>query len=157
MGLDIRVYKNVKITTNQDNYNFKAYVAGEDWNWKIKKLQNRELYIGESLNKNLGYSYSSHNRFRETLIKVIGRTDLLKTNGTIDWEKLPVDLPFNAFIDFSDCEGCLDWEVSEIIYQDFNVWKDKAEQILDEYTFKYYLKWLDIFDSARNNGVVVFS
>ena len=43
--------------------------------------------------------------------------------------------PFEEFINFSDCEGCIDWETSAKLYQDFVDWRDRARE---EYSSKDY-------------------
>lgn len=157
MGLDVRVYKNVQLTDNEDSYDFKCYVGNKDWVYKVKNLVIGGYYNGECSETPLSYSYSTHNRFREELIKVLLRHDLLDEKGKIMWSKLPKDLPFLDFIDFSDCEGCLDWEVSEKIYNDFKRFHNDAKYLIsDEYHLSFYEKWLDIFERAKDNGVVVF-
>lgn len=156
MGLDVSVYKNIKLAKNEEESDFQAYVSDDNWKRKIKNLQEDAYYVGD-MAKVISYAYSSHNRFREQLIKLIGRADLLDNEGHIKWNELPEDLPFINFIDFADNEGCLDWEVSKTIYDDFAKYKEKAENELNQYELGNYLKWLSAFDMSRNNGVVVFS
>jgi len=91
------------------------------------------------------------------LIKLIGREDLLKADGTIDWQNLPSDIPFYDLIDFADNEGRIDWETSERIYQDFKAWETKADEFYSEFQIGKYKEWLNVFDLGRQGGVVVFS
>ena len=65
--------------------------------------------------------------------------------------------PFYEFIDFADNEGCIDWETSERIYNSFKEYEGKAKEFYtNEYDLSNYMKWLDIFENAKDNGVVVF-
>jgi len=156
MGLSVSVYQNIKKTDNEEEYDFEAYVIDEKWEHKIKNLEKGCIYSGDRVDHSISYPYSAHNRFRETLIKLTGRSKLLKVDGTIDFENLPTDIPFYDFIDFADNEGCLDWEISEKIYNDFKEWEERAMIFYDDFSIVRYLEWLNVFDKAKNGGVVVF-
>lgn len=156
MGLSINVYNNLKITDkNQDN-SFEMYVIDESWKNKVKNFEYGKSYTGDLINNSLSYPYSSHNRFREALIRLIQRADLLDDAGYIKWNELPIDLPFIDLIDFADNEGCLDFEVAKNLYEDFEQWKLDAEKYLSEYELEVYKKWKQICKDASNNGVIVF-
>lgn len=163
MGLNISVYKDIKKRENHqedDDYGFYTYVATDEWLDKIKNLERDTYYDGTCLEITLDYSYGSHNAFRVLLMKLIGRSDLIEKNQ-IKWEFVDRDLPFYDFVYFSDCEGCLDWEISEVILQDFIKYKEKLVEFTpfssDGYWFNKYNNWLDIFKQAvENKGVVVF-
>lgn len=156
MGLDVRVFGNIKLAENENDADFTASVAHEEWKHKIKNLQYRKEYSGDVVFTGVSYSYSAHNRFRELLIRLIDRDDLLDNKGEIRWRELTSEIPFYDFIDFADNEGCLDWEISSIIYNDFEKFKDKAKLIMNEYEFSRYQTWLETFKFAKNNGVVQF-
>lgn len=156
MGLDVKTYGNIKLTENQEEVVFTAYVIDEAWEWKIKHLQNGKSYTGDMIYRGVSYPYSAHNRFREKLVKLVGREDLLDDMGKIKWDELPPETPFYDFIDFADNEGCLDWEVSNTIYSDFEKYNDKAKLEMNEYDYSRYETWLETFKSAKNDGVVVF-
>lgn len=156
-GLRCKVYNNIEITEDEDNSNFVAFVIDKDWNHKIKNLQNRKSYTGDVAYRGVSYAYSSHSRFRENLIRLIDRPDLLDDEGKIHWSFLPSDIPFYDLIDFADNEGCLDWEVSAKIYSDFEKYNDKAKSEMHEYDYNIYETWMETFNSAKENGVVVFS
>jgi hypothetical protein len=157
MGLLVKVYQNIKEASDKEDYCFDAYVISEEWNYKIKNLKNRGLYDGDCVFKGISYPCTSHNRFREQLVKLIDRMDLIKPDGTIDWDNLKPDMPFYDFIDFADNEGCLDFEVSEKIYQSFKEWEVKAQFLLTGWVLDKYNEWLQAFDLSRQNGVMVFS
>lgn len=162
MGLAVRVYKNIKRTDNEDEYDFTAFVIDENWRYKVKNLEYNKDYKGDYTNDDVNYAYSTHNRFRETLIKIIGRNDLLLKDGRIDWVRLEDEkkMPFYELINFSDNKGCLDFEISTILYQNFVKWKDEAVKYLanDDYFKENYLNWLNIFKNGKEaNSVVVFT
>jgi len=160
MGLDVTVYNNIRKTESEDDYDFIAFVIDDSWKWKVKNLEYNAAYCGDSMAKAAGYSYSTHSRFREVLIKIIDRKDLLDRYDKIIWDKLPENIPFYDFIDFADNEGCLDWEVSKIIYKDFVSWFDSAKIVLPKYGLFWlerYEEWMEAFKSAsENKGVVEF-
>lgn len=156
MGLDVKVFNNISIS-NESEGDFKAYVIDNSWEYKIKNLEKDKYYIGDFLFRGVSYPYSEHNRFREKLIKLIKRVDLLDSDGRIKWGELPKNIPFYDFIDFADNEGCLDWEISTVIYNDFNKFKDVAKLEMCNIDYAYYNTWLDTFKKASiNKGVVVF-
>ena len=49
------------------------------------------------------------------------------------------------------------WEISNKIYNDFKKFEDKARNFYSEFSLTRYLEWLNVFELAKNNGVVVFS
>ena len=162
MGLDVSVYKNIKRTDVEDEIDFTAFVIDESWKYKIKNLEDGKDYKGEPTDADVRYAYSTHNRFRETLLKIIGRNDLLLENGKIDWVRIENEkqMPFYELIWFADNEGCLDFEISNILYNDFLKYKELAVKYLadDDYTLQKYLDWLNVFlDGKEANSVVVFS
>ena len=155
MGLDVRVYSNLKLE-KEKNADFKAYVLEKDWEYKIKNLKKNKYYSGDVVFRGISYSYSSHNRFREKLVNLINRTDLLNLEGKIIWDNMPNNIPFYDLINFADNEGCLDWEVSETIYSDFKKFNRKAKKEMNEYDYSSYQEWLETFKISKNKGVVVF-
>lgn len=157
MGLDVRTYGNIKLAKNEDDGDFTAFVINEDWRYKIKNLQNEKVYNGDVVFEGVSYAYSTHSRFRKELIKLVGGEYLLDNNGEIKWSELTSEVPFYDLIDFADNEGCLDWEVSSTIYSDFKKYNDKAKLEMSDYDYLRYETWLKTFESAKNNGVVVFS
>jgi len=157
MGLAVRVYKNIKQTNNEEEYDFEAFVIDDNWKYKIKNLEEGKLYEGDCVDRTISYPYSAHNRFRETLLKLIGRDDLLTSEGKVDWANLPSDIPFYELIDFADNEGCLDWEVSEKLYKDFKDWETKADEFYSDFQIDKYKEWLNVFELGKDRGVVVFS
>lgn len=157
MGLSVSVYQNIeKISEGSEDFSFSAYVIDPNWAHKIKNLESGQSYKGDCVYNGVSYSCSTHNRFREQLINVIGRKDLLGDDNKILWGKLTVDIPFYDFIDFADNEGCLDWETSAKIYEDFVKWNLLAQCTMDEYYYSKYSQWLKTFEVGKDRGVVVF-
>lgn len=87
----------------------------------------------------------------------VTRIYLLTLNRKIKWNELPTDIPFYELINFANNEGCLDWEVSAIIYSDFEKFNEKAKSEMNDFDYSKYETWLETFKSAKNSGVVVFS
>jgi len=158
MGLDVKVYGNIKLAEKEeDDVDFVAYVIDDRWQYKIKNLKLGESYYGDCICNGVSYPYSYHNRFREKLILLIGKPELLDADGKIKWKQLSPEIPFYDFIDFADNEGCLDWEISEKIYKDFDRYKKKAKVEFSESAYSYYKVWMRTFKIAsENQGVVKF-
>lgn len=157
MGLDVSTYVNIRIVDDPEKADFCAFVSSPECDFKIKNLKGGEYYCGDRIHRGVSYPYSSHNRFREKLIKLIDRTDLLDDKGEINWRTLTWSIPFYDFINFSDCEGCLDHEVSSTIYSDFVRYNNQAKESMSENDYFRYETWMYTFETAMDNGVVVFS
>lgn len=166
MGLDIRVYKNIKelIPENKeildedsdddyedyDDYDFKVFVPCVEWKDRVKNLNYNSFYSGDCVNGEIGYSYSTHTWFRGLLAELIG----YEPN---QWQDLDdKSIPFAYLFDFSDCEGCFDWEISEFLYNDFEKYKDVVNKSENERFVFIYKQWLEALKLAKDKGVVVF-
>lgn len=59
---------------------------------------------------------------------------------------------------FADNEGVLDWETSEKLYQDFKKHEYLAKKLFenDIFRLKYFYQWMETFELAKDNGVVIF-
>ena len=55
MGLDVRTYGNIKLTENEDDYAFTAFVIDDNWKHKIKNLEYRKSYNGDSIFRGVSY------------------------------------------------------------------------------------------------------
>jgi hypothetical protein len=154
MGLAVAVYTNIK-KSDEEQADFKAYVIDDEWKFKIKNLKDGGYYTGDKIYSDSLYSCSTHNRFREALISLIGRDDLLDDNGKIKWNYLPNNIPFYDFINFADNQGCLDFEINQIIYNDFEKFKNIAKEYDNHYIKMYYERWLDIFIFGKEKGNVI--
>lgn len=146
MGLDLVVYKNIEIVSKYDDYNFIAYTLEKEWDWKIKNLKKDCYYKGDCVaNGRIGYT--THKHFRIYLLNILGiNVDDLYIDG------LHPSIPFSELIDFADNEGCLDFEVCEKLYNDF---ENNKHLISSEWIDKYNM-WLNLFKEAKDNGVLVF-
>jgi hypothetical protein len=97
----------------------------------------------------LQYLYGSHSAFRNTLCVIIGMED-----GA--WLNPNPDLPFYELFDFSDCEGSIDFETSEKLYNDFKDNYELAkEKLSNSYEFTSYETWLKIFELGKQRKSVV--
>jgi len=155
MGLSVKVYKNIKITKS-DDFDFIAYVIDKRWDDRIKNLQKNKRYKGVKQNCGISYPCSSHNDFRRMLCNMLG----FESGEWVQfYSKITPDTPFYEFFEFADNEGCIDWETSEKLYNDFLEYLATAKYILKNniYAFGIYADWLEIFKCAKDNGVVVFS
>ena len=162
MGLAVKVYKNIKkIDQNSDDHDFIAYVDHHTWKDHIKNLEEGAKYVGECHGTDVGYSYSTHTWFRNKLMSLVLDKEIDKFYEHIDSN---LDMPFIEFINFSDCEGCIDWETSAKLCQDFIDWK---ERVIEEFPIKpvnienklfvqRYEAWMEVFELAKDNGVVVY-
>lgn len=158
MGLDVKVFKNVEKTNNHEDYDFIAFVIDPEWEYKIINLEAGERYTGVKSNTSIGYPYSTHNRFREDLLRMQGKHYLLTSEGRVDWEKLEKEpeTPFYELINFADNEGCLDWDISKKLFKEFQEWEDRSGSMnFSPYFESNYKGWLEIFREGKDPGSVV--
>jgi hypothetical protein len=160
MGLDIKVYQNIRLEDDPGIADFKAYVIDPAWKSRIKNLVDGGYYSGTCVYRGAGYSYSTHGEFRGYLLKLIRMNGLVKDDGNPDYsfpgfDNLIKGLPFEELINFADNEGCLDWECCEKLYQDF---LSTAHKVVESAGFLegIYHDWLQALDYARHNGVIEF-
>ncbi len=76
MGLDVSVYKNVKVTEKEEEYNFSTIANLKHFENHVKNLEMGKMYKGELIYRIPSTTYSYHNLFRKELLKVIGRQDM---------------------------------------------------------------------------------
>ena len=159
MGLDVSVYQNVRITKSEDDYSFMAFVIDDAWKYKINNLVDGAKYTGDATHADVSYPYGAHNRFREDLLRLTGRSDLLTERGRIDWDALEREssIPFFELLFFADNEGCLDHSISDTLYRNFLEWLSSAEKFCaeDGYTLGKYKDWLRVFSDGKQEGSVV--
>lgn len=149
MGLNVKVVNNIKKSyCDEDCYPLRQ--PHETWNDRISEFKE---FIGECIEYDyvfdgVGYAYSSHSIFRDQLSNMLG------------YEIEEKD-PFNEFVNFSDCEGYLDYKVSEKLYNDFCDHQLQFEELYkgeyDKYSINKYIMWKDTFRMAMDyKGLVVF-
>lgn len=153
MGLDVKVFKNVKMTRSNE-YDFIANVIDENWNDRIRNLKKGCRYIGNRIKDvEISYPCSYHNLFRDELCRILGFKE--------DWREsiLPNKTPFYEFFEFADNDGCIDWETSEDLWRDFKNYMSIILKTFESAELKKtYMDWLKIFEIAKNeNSVIVYS
>lgn len=154
MGLDISVYTVEGITEDEEEYGFYSFLEIDEWASRCENLQKNTYYNGKCIFRGPSYAYSHHSRFRCNLLRLVSRFDLLDERGII-WDAITKDIPFYELINFSDCEGVIDWECAERIYADFLKYNCL---IVEENEFSEdYKEWMETFKIAtESKGVVVF-
>lgn len=174
MGLDITAYKNIKLNLDQnfdwesdDRYRdyFKAYV-NPDFPKQGSGIINEGIYIFDDITGMRAGSYSSYNDWREELaefgnyvpvvyevVKGIPETQNLSyQQGAVNAESGV----FHELLNFSDCDGIINSEVSKKLYNDFVNNDSAAKLFSDDYFYAKYCEWKKCFEFASHNGAVVF-
>lgn len=169
MGLSVSLYTNIKRSDDPENDDgFLVNVASESWKYKVKNLEYEKYYSGDLDYGIVSYPYSAHYNFRVYLLQLSNQVDYLTEPNSqsrhikdIKWDSLVPDKPFYELINFSDCEGCFDWEISEKLLTDFKKYeldsKNKGnENPLDRFHY-HYEDWIRLLElSVEHKGVVVF-
>jgi hypothetical protein len=160
MGLDVTVYQNIQVLnpTNKEiedmDYDFIAFVIDDAFKPRIKNLIEDAFYSGDNVYDDISYAYSYHSRFRNMLGILIG----LKNSEWTDGEKLKPEMDFFELLWFADNEGCIDWETSEKLYNDFKRNQEKANELFgyDEDFIFNYERWTKAFYLGKEKGVIKF-
>ena len=157
MGLDASIYLEVEETQDKENSDFIAYVIHESWKWKIKNLKDHGHYMGSHFGYACNYSYGTHRTFRDHLTAIAqGKSE------PVDFLTAEPETIFYDLTDFADNEGCLDWEVCQKLYQEFEEQKQNAKNYFEkqedgDWWYSVYVKWMESFKNAgKHNGVIVF-
>jgi len=171
MGLNVAVFKDVKRTNDDNECKFVAYVVDDNWRYKVKNLEYGARYTGECIYSSIEYAYGTHSKFRAGLLAVIGRMDFMYFDHDRNEHRINFyefdnekDIPFHDLICFADNEGCIDWETSKKIYDDFVKYKNLVNKKLIEQVFgdfeyfeSLYKNWMTTFKwGSQENSVVDF-
>lgn len=154
MGLDVRVYKNCKLTSGEIG-DFTAEVLIPEWNDRIKNLEIGGEYTGER-GCTVNHSYSGYNKFRKKL-SLLSR----RISGMVTYRIKPETCPFFELIEFADNQGCIDWDTAKDLYKDFVVHEKHAKELSylaeDLHFFERYQEWKHLTKEASEiNSVIVF-
>lgn len=161
MGMSVSVYTNIKKST-EDTGDFYAYVDAEQWLDRIKNLEEYAWYTGDYHDDlYFGHSCSDHTWFRNKLSSLVLDREVDDFTEIIDDN---LDMAFIELINFSDCEGTMDWETCEKLFRDFVDWEERMQEefpienspnMIENRMFRtrYYL-WMNAFAVAKNNGVL---
>lgn len=162
MGLDISAISKIQkvegegsIWIGEDTHSRHSYESGHY----------EETQDSQSFHERVG-SYSTYNRWRNDLAMAIHGVE-----AAAIWEDSSyASKAFVELIDFSDCDGVIGAEVAEKLYHDF-VEHEKAfkhwtlqqwlkagnlEDEADLYWDEIYEDFMQAFDIARNEGVLIF-
>lgn len=153
MGLDVRVYKKIKKVSHMEHehYDFIAHVIDDKWRDRVKNLEYGAKYVGDSSGFLISYPCRTHNDFRRALCKMIGLDENAWSDRVLD-----SNTPFFEFFEFADNDGCMDWETSKKLKEDFKNNCVLAEEKLSTDNLEYYMLWFKVFMLASDNGVVVY-
>lgn len=134
------------------------------WNYECDKDRNKAfqegLWITESKDKgypSISISYSSYQDFKASLVKVwdeeMDYNDIL-TQGSFG---LDMSIPFIELLVFSDIAGVIDYNVAERLLKDFETYRDKAKEKLDDWDFGWYEEYIKIFkECVDTKGVILY-
>lgn len=156
MGLDVSVYTHVKkVSKDIEDYDFVAFVIDKAWNDRIKNLEDGAHYVGKCADAGVSYSYGSHTIFRNLLCTMLGYKEDEWLNENSGWN---TEIPFFELFHFADNEGCIDWETSAKLYNDFVKYNADFKRLYSDMPNWYnrYNDWQEVFKTAKENGVVNF-
>jgi hypothetical protein len=149
MGLDITVYKNLKSCSELEA---SFWLRTADFPENCTAFP-EGFYDADSVDHFRAGPYSYYNRLREAIAA------LVKTTPDIVWSQPEKyrGSPFFEFINFSDCEGAIDYVVAEKLARDFAEFQEKAQKELSEMDYTKYRNFQDAFFlAAVSKGVVIY-
>ena len=173
MGLDIIAHKCIVEATGSEAFDeegelkweegwFQVYV-NPDYPDRAKNISGGLAYKSK---EKIGFragSYSGYSRWRNDLAKLAGYAEnsYMKHGSECQsydktvWDD-PKPGPFMELINFSDCEGVIDNEISSKLASDFAEFQSKANATDDEYFIQKYNDWRKAFELASDRGCVEF-
>lgn len=154
MGLDITSYRNIKKESVKGYCDEDGY--SNDWTeffthhspdyFQHLGIDSQYWYSYEDCIRMRAGSYSGYSTWREKL-SVFAQTLPRDSEGYI---------PFYELIMYSDCEGVIGTECSIKLANDFKTYDIDACSMLDEYSYRKYKEWREMFEFASENGAVKF-
>lgn len=172
MGLDITAYSQL-CETNLTRYNYETDDEGDmehgvhvqfyinpHFNKHSENVKENVVYLYEQEFNFRAGSYSGYYEFRNTLAKIAGYPEHYseRRNTTDNFSYcccIATEGPFYELINFSDCEGTIDFKISEKLYKDFVNYHDIAKE-QDYFFLTTYENFMCAFEIAKNNGAVSF-
>lgn len=150
MGLSIKVWNNLRPIENETDGSL-VIIELLEFKDRFKNLRPGK-YDANLIKSYYSYPYSMHKEFRDYLAQIFTLTfEEVVTNS----EKY-TRLPFFELINFPDNESCMDWETAQKLHQDFVHYKNHAFKVLPNEYHDIYNQWTEIFELAKENGVVEF-
>lgn len=157
MGLSVNVFSKLR-KVEGDNWNVYIESPYQEFAHKVENFETSQGYQAEEHNDlSINYGYSTHNRFREWLLSITDNKEYLQDDGRIDWDKLDQmnHIAFYELINFSDCQGHLDWVCCQSLLKDFENWKEVANKDENEMFVAYYNEWHELMKVAAQECSVV--
>lgn len=166
MGLDITFYralgKPTPCTDESGECGHEDLWVNSDFPAQSDGLKTGHYEAAEDSGRFRAGSYSGYNAWREQLAQLAGyeATEYARFGTTEPLHAATVwngaTGPFAELINFSDCEGVIGPTTSAKLAKDFAEFDEKARATFDKYNYDKYRKWQKAFESASQNGAVVF-
>jgi hypothetical protein len=177
MGLDIHAYKKItKIDTVFDSYGdpidpitrapiengTQLHVNG-DFPKRAKSIESGAVYLFEDDFHFRAGSYGGYNVWRDNLARIAGWPLGSYEKYNIKFDSHAASAwgaesgPFWELICFSDCEGCIDAEISGKLAKDFGAFHEKAKMYGDQFFLATFENFKKAFETASKCGAVKFS
>lgn len=171
MGLDISFYKNISpinACLDQNGNAINPETGDEIGGKYFQPIKNFYFDHDEGIADHCAYSFESeagfragsyggYNHWRDQLAQIAGYPkdeSEIRPYSASAWKANSG--PFWELINFSDCEGTIGPENSAKLAKDFADFQSKADEHQDEYFRERYSLWRNAFETASQNGAVVF-
>jgi len=150
MGLDIIVFTDLQKVTQDYPYRFKLYNL-PDFEDRCTAFDG--FYTGACI-YDFSLSYYTHTRYREELARLAGYEAEEAWN---DPDKFKSKCFFKQ-INFSDFEGCIDYNTAELLFQQYMRHSFGAMLEMDCYHYELYGSFMEAFRLAsETKGVVLYN
>lgn len=171
MGLDITAYRGVQLLETvedaeawEDNYYmvdgkpettyfYHEYLTDNPFADRAEGLTPGGVYTYQNKFDFGAGSYSGYNLWREQLCEAVFgfKPEIIWKNPTPF-----INAPFYYLINFSDCDGIINSELSARLAKDFADWQKTADAHSDEWFRTKYADWRKAAEIAADNGFIKF-
>lgn len=160
MGLWVNVYEGVSKAGYFDkDFDFiaDANCIGSEID-RVAPFELGKSYIGDAVERyEISYPYSTHNKFREKLYKLIAPSSKIYFSAALSHRLINFTTPFYEFFDSSDCDGVFGTEVCKKLWDDFKYFHSLVYEQPDGEFKELFEKWMHSFGyAATRDGAVVY-
>lgn len=170
MGLEVYVLKQISLMCRTD--------AKAEWVEELQKYEDVALlsapkhhlvdylskvkdgwWICEKVNDDsLQFSmpYSTYNNWIELIQEMAYVYPFKRLDEKISLREVDANDDFIPLFCFSDCEGCFDYEIAEVLLKHFDKWMNTAEEYLPEWAFINYQIYREMLKQCVDCKGVIF-
>lgn len=178
MGLDISAYSKVKFDLPYDEENdyYHRLENHPDFAAQLGDLKGKVFLVEKhrpkktdekNYEEHIGFragSYGGYGQFRRTICKIVNDCEIEHLWAELEKEDAYYgDFTMSYLLNFSDCEGYICAEISDILFTEFVINRAKVLAAVEKnpsgfspWFMETYDNWTRAFGLAKDNGLVTF-